>query len=100
VSAQQAAEIQALLEGVALPAHKRDLVRYARREQAADAAAQLEKIPDREYKSLDEVGEALFPVQPPSGKAQAEIPHAESGQPPGGDAYTDPDPDTGRIQAG
>jgi hypothetical protein len=98
VNAQRVNEIQALLEGVPLPAQKRDLVRYARSQDGG--ADELEKIPDREYMSLDEVGEALWPVQPPSGKAQAEIPHAESGQPPGGSAYTDLQPNTGKVQAG
>ena len=56
---------QAVLEGVALPAQKRELVDYARCQGAEEQVlAALRLIPDREYHSLDEVGEAVAPVQP------------------------------------
>ena len=57
------AKLQVLLEDVPLPAHKRDLVAYARG-QDPEAAYLLEALPEREYHALDEVGEALVPVQP------------------------------------
>ena len=92
---QEAAELQALLEGVSLPASKRELVAYARAEDD-EAARTLQSLPDREYRSLDEVGEALMPVQP-SWPQPDVVPHEESDLPPGGDAYTDPHPETGRV---
>ena len=86
----RAAEIQVLLEGVPLPAGKRELIRYALGENADHAAlALLESLPEREYRALDEVGEALEPVQPTRSTRLPEPPRAESGVPPGGEAYTD-----------
>jgi hypothetical protein len=91
-----AAELQVVLEGVALPAQKRDLLDYART-QDERAARQLEQLPDREYRSLDEVGEALAPVQPSRPRPDA-APHEESGAPPGGDAYLEPHPEPGSVR--
>ena len=92
----EAARLQVVLEGVALPAKKRDLVEYARA-QDGEAARLLERIPDREYRSLDDVGEALAPVQPRSSR-EAELPRAESGEPPGGDDYLQPHPTPGAVR--
>jgi hypothetical protein len=93
------AQLQVLLEGVALPAAKQDLLRYARGEGAGPAdLALLEALPDRGYASIDEVGETLQPVQPTANGAQPERPGPESGLPPGGDAYTDPSPEPGRVR--
>jgi Protein of unknown function (DUF2795) len=97
VSAREAAEIQVVLEGVDLPAGKKELLAYAR-SQDERAAAVLQSLPDREYSSLDEVGEALSPVQPASGKADAHLPRDESGKPPGGDAYLDPNAEPGAVR--
>jgi hypothetical protein len=97
VSTQRAAEIQVVLEGVALPATKAELLEYARRQQA-DAAREVETLPDKEYRSLDEVGEALAPVQPPWIEPHAEVPREESDAPPGGDAYLDPNPESGAVR--
>jgi Protein of unknown function (DUF2795) len=95
----RAAEIQALLEGVPLPATKGELLRYARSENADGAlAALLEAVPEREYRSLDEVGEALYPVQPSSQKPQPEQPRPESGEPPGREAYTDRSAEPGAVR--
>jgi hypothetical protein len=44
----------------------------------------LERLPDREYKALDDVGEALAPVQPRGPDDDAEVPRAESGLARGG----------------
>lgn len=96
---QRAAELQVVLEGVSLPAQKAELVSYARR-QDESAANDLASLPDREYRSLDEVGEALAPAQPPGDDAQPPLPHEESDLPPGGDAYTDGNPDTGTVRHG
>ena len=89
--------MQVLLEGVPLPAKKADLLAYAR-EQDESAAADLQRLPDRDYSSLDEVGEALAPVQPERPKQEVHEPREESGQPPGGDAYLDPRPETGAVR--
>jgi len=97
VSAQRAAELQTLLEGVSLPAKKPALIAYAR-QQDESAAADLQALPDGEYTSLDEVGEALAPVQPQRSKPDAQLPRDESGGAPGGDAYLDPQPEPGRIR--
>jgi hypothetical protein len=93
------AELQALLEGVSLPATKGVLLDYARREGADPGAlALLEALPDREYGWIDEVGETLHPVQPASPKSHPHEPRPESGEPPGGEAYTDPSPEPGRVR--
>jgi Protein of unknown function (DUF2795) len=97
VDTQRAAELQVLLEGVPLPAHKRELVAYAR-SQDGHAARYLESLPDREYRSLDEVGEALAPVQPSSSRSDAAAPREESGEPPGGEAYVEPHPEPGTVR--
>jgi len=96
VSIQRAAEIQVVLEGVALPATKAELLEYART-QDVDAARKLESLPDKEYRSLDDVGEALEPVQPPSSRAPNDVPREESDAPPGGDAYVDSNPEPGAV---
>jgi hypothetical protein len=97
VSTQATALIQVVLEGVSLPATKAELVDYARREDP-DAAALLEALPDREYRSLDEVGETLAPVQPPWTQPEAAVPHEESDAPPGGDDYAAPHPEPGAVR--
>lgn len=97
MAVQRSAQIQVLLEGVALPANKQRLIEYARTEDA-NAADALEAIPDREYRSLDEVGEALASVQPSWPKPDAARPHEESDSPPGGDDYTRPHPEPGAVR--
>jgi hypothetical protein len=98
VNAQRAAEIQAVLEGVPLPATRAALLQYAR-EQDAAVARDLEGLPDQEYRRLDEVGELLTLV-PAAPKAQPyDLPRPESGKPPGGADYLTPFPsDTGRVR--
>jgi hypothetical protein len=96
---RQAAIAQVVLEGVALPAKRRELVRYARRQHAAAAVvAALEQIPDREYQAIDEVGEAIARVQPRTVPKRAHEPEPESGEGPGGSDYLDPDEDSGAIR--
>jgi hypothetical protein len=82
VNAREAAELQVVLEGVPLPAQKEELLEYAR-SQDERSAQRLTALPDREYRSLDEVGEALAPVQPSRPEPDAARPHEESGAPPG-----------------
>ena len=97
MNAQRAAEIQSILEGVPLPATRRQLLRYA---QANDTrvVAELRGLPDEEYRRLDEVGELLTlgPSVPRSGER---LPRPESGKPPGGPDYLRAHPsDTGRVR--
>jgi hypothetical protein len=85
---QDAATLQAVLEGVPLPADRRTLIRYAREQRAEERLlGRLAALPDREYRTLDEVGEELVPVQPSWPSPQADVPRPESGEPPGGDGY-------------
>jgi hypothetical protein len=94
----EAATLQALLEGVSLPASKQELIAYAREQDGGSrAVALLERLPEREYTRLDEVGEELVPVQPSSNEA-AKLPRAESGLPPGGDDYVRPHPSSGEVR--
>ena len=99
MSFQEAALVQAVLEGVPLPAERGELIDYASRQHDADRALSLLlELPEREYGSLDEVGEALAPVQPTRHRAQSPEPKPESGLPPGGDAYTDPGAEPGAVR--
>jgi uncharacterized protein DUF2795 len=94
VNFQRAAEIQVLLEGIRLPATREELVRYAALQDAA-AAAELERIPDREYRRLDEVGEELAPTAPVRA-SHDRLPRPESGAPPGGADYVTPQQEQAR----
>jgi hypothetical protein len=95
----RAVETQVLLEGVALPATKDELLVYARRESAdGPLVALLEALPERDYRSLDEVGEALYPVQPSRPRSQPGEPKPESGEPPGREGYTDPSAEPGAVR--
>lgn len=91
------AQLESLLEGVRLPAGKRELLEYARREDET-LAAQLHTLPEREYRSLDEVGEALEPAQPAPVPEHAPLPQSESGLPPGGDDYLRADAEPGAVR--
>jgi hypothetical protein len=84
------ATIEALLVGVPLPATKEELLDYAGRQQGGGPAiALLERIPEREYRALQDVGEELEPRQVEERKQppQTELPEVESDLPPGGPAY-------------
>jgi hypothetical protein len=91
------ARIEALLEGHPLPAARDDLIRYAEREDSG-AAQMLRRLPDREFRTLDEVGEALQPVQPDRATRAAAVPKEESGLPPGGEDYVNPSPTPGQVR--
>ena len=93
------AELQVLLEGVSLPAERASLVSYALHEGASgEQIALLRRLPEREYDNIDEVGEELLPVQPESEQHVPHSPHEESGEPPGGDAYTQKQPESGQVR--
>jgi hypothetical protein len=101
VDNSRAAELQVLLEGVSLPATKDQLLEYAVQQRAAPLFLEaLGALPDRVYVRLDEVGEELVHVQPPAPPAEPRTPGEESGDPPGGGAYTDRDPEPGRVRDG
>jgi hypothetical protein len=91
--------LQTLLEGVGLPAEKDELIRYAAREGATPIQlGLLQRLPDREYETIDEAAEELRSVQP---QRQDEVPHEpreESGEPPGGDDYTTASPVSGAVR--
>jgi uncharacterized protein DUF2795 len=94
----EAARIQALLEGVPLPAKTKELVRYAAAQRGGAAAASaLRRLPEREFSSLDEVGEAIAPVQPAARPKQS-TPRETSGEPPGAEAYLDPAAEPGSVR--
>ena len=96
---QEAAIAQVVLEGVGLPATKRELLDYARRQDGGGSRlAALERIPDRQYGALDEVGEAICGTQPSFQPPGAHEPRAESGEVPGGRAYTHPEEEPGWIR--
>jgi hypothetical protein len=98
VSFSLAAELQTLLEGVPLPAGRERLIRYAVEQGAGERELQaLRELPDRQYRSLDELGEEVAPVQPRPAEERKE-PRAESGEPPGGDDYTRIPTDTGQVR--
>ena len=98
MTTRETAELQVLLEGVQLPAEKSQLIEYARGQDHQGLAGLLERLPDREYGSIDEVGEELTPVQPEWPSPDAEQPRAESDLPPGGDAYTDASAEPGGVR--
>jgi hypothetical protein len=92
------AELGMLLVGVPLPADKAQLLAYAVQQHAEPRfLAVLRSLPEREFVSLDEVVEELVPVQP-GADGRPHEPREESGAPPGGDAYTELHPDTGRVR--
>jgi hypothetical protein len=97
MSTQVAAELQVVLEGVPLPADRAMLLEYARGEDER-AARLLEALPEREYATIDEVGEELARVQPAAPGRPADLPRPESGKPPGGDDYVRPHPDSGAVR--
>ena len=100
MSTRDVAELQVLLEGVPLPASKQELMDYARAEDGGRFAALLAQLPDREFASVDDVGEALLPVQPARPSPDAREPREESGKPPGGSAYTDASAEPGAVREG
>jgi Protein of unknown function (DUF2795) len=97
VNLQRAAEIQVALEGVKLPASRDELVRYAQTQEPSLAAELQALLPERTYEALDDVGEALAPVQPPPLTAEPQ-PRSESGGPPGGEDYLNPSPQAGAVR--
>jgi hypothetical protein len=73
-------------------------MKYACEQQDGALVGALEQLPHREYQSLDDVGEALLPVQPEWPQPDPHEPRQESDLPPGGDAYTDRSGDSGAVR--
>lgn len=93
------AELQVLLEGVPLPNERSGLVRYATHEGATwEQLTLLRKLPERKFDNLDEVAEEFIRVQPPRESDVPHRPREESGDPPGGAAYTEAHPASGRVR--
>ena len=95
-----AAQLKALLIGVELPAKKAELLEYAVQQHAEPALlSALRTLSDeREHDSLDGVVEELLMLQPPDGAAPPGQPREESGKPPGGESYTELDPEPGGVR--
>jgi hypothetical protein len=98
VNAQRASYVQAVLEGVPLPATRSQLLEYARANDTS-IVRDLQQLPDEEFDRLDAVGE-LLTMQPSAPKPPEHgLPRPESGKPPGGDDYLTPHPDdTGKVR--
>lgn len=93
------AELQVLLEGAPLPNERSSLVRYATREGATwQQLMLLRQLPERKFDNIDEVAEELVHVQPQREHEVPRAPREESGNPPGGDAYTGRNPDSGQVR--
>jgi hypothetical protein len=93
------AELQVLLEGAPLPNERSSLVEYAVHEGASwQQLALLRQLPARKFDTIDEVAEALIRVQPARKDEVPHRPREESGNPPGGDAYTQVHPRSGRVR--
>jgi uncharacterized protein DUF2795 len=100
VDSADAAELKTTLTGVTLPAEKPQLLEYAVQQRTEPRLLDaLRTLPgDKKYESLDEVVEELLHVQPPRLDPDPHEPKEEAGAPPGGDAYTDKDPETGKVR--
>jgi hypothetical protein len=100
VDPADAAELKTTLTGVTLPAEKPQLLEYAVQQRAEPRLLDgLRTLPEeKKYESLDDVVEELLHVQPSRVEGDPHQPKEEAGAPPGGDAYTDKDPETGTIR--
>jgi hypothetical protein len=93
------AELQVLLEGAPLPNERSSFLEYAVHEGAtAEQVAMLRGLPNRRFDSIDEIAEELRRVQPERKDEMPHQPAEESGAPPGGDAYTQLHPESGRVR--
>jgi hypothetical protein len=96
------AYVDSLLNGITLPASKSELIAYARRqERGVPVAERLRELPDRQYRTLDEVGEELEPRQPAAWKQAppSKVPEPESDLPPGGSAYVGDEQEPANVVA-
>ena len=97
MNAQRASFVQAVLEGVPLPATRTQLLEYAYA-QDPSVVRDLEQLPQEQFDRLDSVGELLTMQASAPEPADHGLPRPESGKPPGGDDYLTPHPsDTGEV---
>ena len=93
-----AADLEAVLAGVPLPATKDALLEYAVQRHAEPALiSALRSLPERTFESLDAVAEEAAQVRPDRRGGSPE-PREESGAPPGGDDYTHAAPESGAVR--
>jgi uncharacterized protein DUF2795 len=99
VDPADAAALKSLLVGVTLPAEKPELLAYAVQQHAEPPyLGALRSLSDeKKYESLDDVIEELLQVQPSDVEPKPAEPQEESGAPPGGESYTDPNPEPGEV---
>lgn len=96
---QRVAELQGLLEGVGLPASRQELLDYLSAQRGGYRfRSDVEGLPDREFRSLDEVAETLVSVQPAGRDGPGALPREESDLPPGGSDYVTPHPVSGAAR--
>jgi hypothetical protein len=79
------ARLEGELAGIRLPASKARIVQWLR-EHGGDVEA-AQRLPEREYASANDVGEALQPVEPMPLAEPARPGSTQSGEPPGRDRY-------------
>ena len=88
-----------LLEGVPLPNERSSVLRYALSAGASGGQlAAIRRLPERRYDNIDEIAEELAPVQPANEREVPHTPREESGEPPGGEAYTQRRPESGQVR--
>lgn len=86
MSHAERASLEAVLEGVPLPATKQDLIKHVRADAGPKMADRLKPLSAQRYSSIDAVGEQLQPVQPTWRRTRRQ-PLPESDLPPGGAGY-------------
>jgi hypothetical protein len=98
-SSQKAAIAQVLLEGIPLPVRKEKVLEYAERQGAEpEILTLLRTLPNEQFRNLDEIGEALVPVQPAFAPPDPQLPREESDAVPGGEGYLDASHEPGWIR--
>ena len=76
------------LAGIRLPATPAELLGWAREHEAStDELTALERLEERRYASVNDVGEALCPFEPAPVATPAHPGRTQSGEPPGGPEY-------------
>jgi uncharacterized protein DUF2795 len=99
VELSRIAELQVVLEGIPLPAERSEFLEYAAQQGATPLQiGLLHRLPEREFDTIDEVAETLVRVQPEQGQEVPHTPDEESGAPPGGEAYTKANPESGQVR--
>jgi hypothetical protein len=99
VELSEVAELQVLLEGVALPSERSSLLTYAVQQGArGEQLGLLRRLPERAFETIDDVAEELVRVQPRRERRVPHEPREESDAVPGGEAYRQAHPESGRVR--